>query len=445
MRPVIGITTNVLNEETSFQINRTFSDALIAAGALPILLPATTDPRLIAQYARQIDGLLLSGGEDVAPENFGETQSWHSGSVCPFRDTFEMLMCREVLKSFTKPIFGVCRGLQVLNVALGGSLYQDLQTAFPGPTLAHRQKQLSRYCSHDAAVVKASLLSHIAGGADVIRVNSLHHQAVNKPGMGMLVSATAPDGVIEAAELPGHPFCLGVQWHPERLWDQPGCEVHRKLFDTFVQACRKPVKPAWIIREAKSEDRHQAEEMTMRAFWNLHNPGCDEHYLVHLLWDDEAHLAELSRVAEMDGKIVGLIMYSRSKLLLPDGTEKKTLTFGPLCVDPDYQITGVGGALLRESLAEAAKTDYPGVIIFGEPDYYPRFGFKTCDTYGISTSDGANFDAFMALELKEGELHCPGARFHEAEVFERLNEKDTAEHTKNFPPLPRLKLPGQWG
>lgn len=445
MRPIIGITTNVLDNECSFQINRTFSDAIIAAGGLPMLLPATDDPMLIAQYARQIDGLLLSGGEDVAPENFGETQSWHSGAVNPFRDTFEMLICREVLKSFTKPVFGICRGMQLLNVALGGSLYQDLQTAFPGETIAHRQKQMSKYCSHAVKVSKDTLMYRIAGQQEEIRVNSLHHQAVHAAGSSLVISAVAPDGVAEAAELPGHPFCLGVQWHPERLWNQPGCEVHKRLFTSFVETCRQK-KLSWTIRHEQPEDWHQTEEMTMRAFWNLHNPGCDEHYLVHLLRQDKAYIPELSLVAEAEGKIIGLIMYSRSRVVLPDGSEKETLTFGPLCVDPDYQMTGVGGALLRESLALAKKTDYAGIVIFGEPEYYPRFGFRTSDHFGISTADGSSFDAFMALELKEGALSCPaGTRFHEAEVFEQLTPDATEEYSKNFPALPKLKVPGQWG
>lgn len=211
-----------------------------------------------------------------------------------------------------------------------------------------------------------------------------------------------------------------------------------------------------IIREENETDYYTSELVTKRAFWNKYKPGCNEHYLVHRLRKDDAYLPELSRVAEVDGKVVGLILYSKAVLKLPAadnaaGTlaqkqeEIPVLCFGPLCVDPDYQGKGIGGALIAEAKKLAAEAGYTGIVIFGEPDYYPRHGFFTCDTWGIATADGKNFDAFMGCELVPGGLNYPGARFYEAEVFEHLSEADTDAYDKQFPQMPKLRLPGQWG
>lgn len=237
MRPVIGITTHISDDERTLQNNRTYSDALLAVGALPLLLPATTDANVIGQYADLIDGLLLSGGVDVDPTLFGENQKWACGGVNTLRDDFEMKLIKSMLRHPDKPILGICRGIQILNVALGGDLYQDLQSSFETETICHRQKQRAVYCSHSVEVRPGSKL-HAIYGEERIMVNSLHHQAVRKLPEGVLPSAVAPDSVVEAVELQGHPFCLGVQWHPEVIWDEPGGEIHAKLFSAFVDACK---------------------------------------------------------------------------------------------------------------------------------------------------------------------------------------------------------------
>lgn len=239
MRPVIRITPHLSEDEGTMQLGRTYSDVMLALGALPVLLPVTTDAQLIAQYAQQIDGLLLSGGVDVNPQLFDEATDWACGAISPLRDDFEMKLCAELLRKGEKPILGICRGFQVLNVALGGTLYQDIQSSGAGRTLSHRQKQRAVYTSHSVAVASNTQLRGIVQ-ADSILVNSLHHQAVKALPTAFVPSATAPDGVIEAAELQGHPFCIGVQWHPEKLWDQPGGEPHKQLFKAFVDACRHP-------------------------------------------------------------------------------------------------------------------------------------------------------------------------------------------------------------
>lgn len=198
-----------------------------------------------------------------------------------------------------------------------------------------------------------------------------------------------------------------------------------------------------LIRVENETDWFQTELITKRAFWNLHRPGCDEHYLVHKLRSDPAYVPEISRVAEFEGKVIGTIMYSKAKIITSDA-EVGILTFGPLCVDPEYQRKGVGGQLLNATLPLARELGYPGIIIFGEPEYYPKFGFETCDHFGITTADGMNFPAFMGYELIEGGLSHNSGKLLIAEVFENLKPEDVDEYDKKFPFIPKLKLPGQW-
>jgi predicted N-acetyltransferase YhbS len=199
-----------------------------------------------------------------------------------------------------------------------------------------------------------------------------------------------------------------------------------------------------IIRPERPDDYYQTELITRKAFWNLHNPGCSEHLLVRKLRSDPAYVPELSRVAELDGVTIGTIMYSHSKVV--DGeTTHPLLTFGPLCVEPSLQKTGIGTQLLQTTLQLARETGHKGIIIFGEPGYYPRFGFVPCESFGITTADGKNFDAFMALELTPGSLSNVCGKFYEAEVFENLPDDEVEEFNKFFPPLKKLRLPGQWG
>lgn len=197
------------------------------------------------------------------------------------------------------------------------------------------------------------------------------------------------------------------------------------------------------IRPEREADHHATEEMTMRAFWNKHHRGCNEHLLVHKLRNSEDYVPELSRIAVKKGKVIGCIMYSRA-WLKKTGETKEILTFGPLCVDPDWQGTGVGRMLLEETMALARKEGYRGIVIFGEPDYYPLRGFVTCDKLGITTSEGKNFEAFMGYELISGALSGFGGRFYESSVFEDLSKEETEEFTKQFAPLEKQYFPQQW-
>ena len=198
-----------------------------------------------------------------------------------------------------------------------------------------------------------------------------------------------------------------------------------------------------IIRKETEKDYRQTEQMVRRAFWNIHGPGCNEHLMVHKLRQSPDYLPELSRVAEFDGKIVGVIMYSVAQVVQKEQVHE-VLTFGPLCVEPTLHNLHIGKMLLEETIALAKETKYPGICIFGEPEYYPKHGFVTCDRFGITDWNGNNFDAFMAYPLRESYQAVHG-RFREAPVFETLDdEKELAAFDREFPYAKPLTLSCQW-
>jgi predicted N-acetyltransferase YhbS len=211
----------------------------------------------------------------------------------------------------------------------------------------------------------------------------------------------------------------------------------------FPEKRKRLKKEDILIREENPEDHHQVEAMTQRAFWNKHHLGCDEHYLVHRIRQHGDYIPELSRIAEVDGTIVGAIFYTKS-MVKDEKSKYEMLTFGPLCVDPAWQGMGIGEALLTETAQLAKEKGHRGIIIFGEPDYYPRLGFKTCDHYGITTKDGKNFDAFMALELSKDSLKNISGKFFESPVFEELPKEKVEAYTALFPELPKIPFPDQW-
>ncbi len=197
------------------------------------------------------------------------------------------------------------------------------------------------------------------------------------------------------------------------------------------------------IRKEEPSDYHATEEMNMEAFWNKHQKGCDEHYLVHKIRKTSVYLPELSRIAVKDGEVIGCIFYSKA-WLEKDGVKTDIVTFGPLSVAPKWQGTGVGEMLLAETIPLVKEAGYPGIVIFGEPDYYPLRGFKTCDHFGITTADGSNSDPFMGYESWPGSLSAIGGKFIESEIFEELSKDEVEEFHKNFKPLKKQYFPRQW-
>ena len=189
--------------------------------------PAPSFPSLV----RSLDGIILSGGVDVNPRLYGQDPLPGLGRVDPDRDRMEMALLGEALGS-DLPILAICRGMQVLNVALGGTLVQDIPTRFPGAD--HRQKNGRQSLSHDVSLVPGGILCALYGGAEKLRTNSFHHQAVDRPGRGLIPEAWAAEGFPEAYRAGGPQWMLGVQWHPEVSLKAD--ESSRRIFTLFLQA-----------------------------------------------------------------------------------------------------------------------------------------------------------------------------------------------------------------
>jgi putative glutamine amidotransferase len=238
VRPMIGITCDLdlgTGRETrapgrgAHVLYDDYVQAVIACGGLPVLLPAVMSDDSRAAYAEHLHGLLIPGSPaDIDPACYGEEPHTRLGPVNPLRTDFEIqLVCLALTREL--PVFGICGGAQVLNVALGGALYQDI----PSQVAKAYKHAGSPELAHTVDIVPGTRLAAILGMQET-RVNSLHHQAVKVPGQGMVVSASARDGVIEAVEISGQPFVIGVQWHPERLFGAD--EGAQRLFSAFVQA-----------------------------------------------------------------------------------------------------------------------------------------------------------------------------------------------------------------
>ena len=204
------------------------------AGAIPVVLPPV-DPEDVAALVDRLDGLLLSGGVDVDPALYAQAPHPRLGKVNRRRDDFELELTREVLRR-DLPILAICRGHQVLNVATGGTLVQDIPSLVRG-ALDHDARGPRWRRSHEVEVAVPSLLHEILG-QDTLSVNSFHHQAVDQIGEGLAVSARCPgDGVVEGLEMPSRRFVVAVQWHPESFWNRS--RSFQPLFDAHVEACRE--------------------------------------------------------------------------------------------------------------------------------------------------------------------------------------------------------------
>ena len=233
MRPLIGITLGDGDPPGLHAIREDYLRSVEQAQAVPVVLPAVVPEDAPALLGR-LDGVLLSGGADVDPNLFGERPHPRLGRVDRRRDDFELALVREALRRDV-PILAICRGQQVLNVASGGTLVQDIPSELPG-TLNHDAPGKRWHRSHAVEVVSGSRLRDIVG-REALRVNSFHHQAIERVGRGLVVSARcAEDGVIEGLEMPSRRFAVAVQWHPESFWHQP--DSFQSLFDAHAEACR---------------------------------------------------------------------------------------------------------------------------------------------------------------------------------------------------------------
>jgi putative glutamine amidotransferase len=230
VRPLIGVTTSEMRDAPAFRptpegdppqremaLGIVYLRAIERAGGLPVVIPPLGHgaiPALLGQLA----GVCLSGGPDLHPDAYGAPPHLHLGDTEPELDAFELGLARAADEAGV-PVLGICRGAQAMNVARGGTLHQHLPDVAPGGA-AHRQSEAGRICTHNVKIRHGSRLRGIIGSATV-GVNSFHHQAVQRLGTGLQVSARAPDGVVEAIEDPSRPLFLGVQWHAEALVDRP--------------------------------------------------------------------------------------------------------------------------------------------------------------------------------------------------------------------------------
>lgn len=232
-RPIIGITPGFTDEKSRIVIPKGYVDGVNKAGGLGILLPYTADEAILDEAMQVCDGFLLSGGPDVDAKYYGEPNYHFNGTINPVRDRMEIYISGKAVAG-GKPVLGICRGVQVLNVALGGSLYQDVYSQIKDrDLLRHSQDAPSWYPVHNVNIAEDSKLYGIFG-KDSLRVNSYHHQAVKTPGKGLKPVAWSTDGIIEAVEHVSHIFAVGVQWHPELMWQEE--EEVLKLFEALVEA-----------------------------------------------------------------------------------------------------------------------------------------------------------------------------------------------------------------
>ncbi|HLK59391.1 MAG TPA: gamma-glutamyl-gamma-aminobutyrate hydrolase family protein [Chthonomonadaceae bacterium] len=237
-RKIVGITCSTLpgaeGSGPRQMLNRSYAWAVEQAGGVPLILPVTTDTEAASRYLSVLDGLLLSGGVDVGPERYGQTPHPELGEVDTDRDITEWTLLQAALAQ-DMPIFGICRGIQMLNVALGGTLYQDLPSERPGP-IHHQQRQQNiprNQATHSIEVHEDTRLASLVGAGEM-RTNSFHHQALRDVASPLVVTALAPDGVIEGVESLRHRYLVAVQFHPEDT--APVDEKSRRLFRGFVAA-----------------------------------------------------------------------------------------------------------------------------------------------------------------------------------------------------------------
>jgi putative glutamine amidotransferase len=242
MKPYIGITCGAVRD-TNWSppmnvLRQTYIDAVVRAGGIPVILPLVDDETVIRGMYERIDGLLLSGGGDVEPRYYGEEPSPELGSTDPVRDRVEIWLTRWAAED-GKPILGICRGVQVLNVALGGSLYQDIPSQVE-TELVHDGSSKAENWGHMAHDLKIDASSQLAAiiGSTSFPTNSLHHQAVKDVAQGLSPVGWAPDGIVEAVEAQNDEhFMIGVQCHPEALQGETDPRW-RALFAAFIERCK---------------------------------------------------------------------------------------------------------------------------------------------------------------------------------------------------------------
>lgn len=223
-------------DEARYSVSTDNVNAITQSGGLPLILSFMTATEDVERIANMIDGFYFTGGYDIDPTIFGEEPHPNLGTIIPARDTFEIALIQKLLEH-DKPILAVCRGCQILNIAAGGDMFQDIYAQLDENLLQHQQKAPKAHGSHFVDVLDGSLL-HQLTGKEKLRVNSRHHQANRKVLGSLEISAKASDGIIEAIESKEKQFVLGLQWHPENMLAS-GDEASRLIYQGFIEACKK--------------------------------------------------------------------------------------------------------------------------------------------------------------------------------------------------------------
>jgi putative glutamine amidotransferase len=235
-RPLIGITSGFDYKDNKMFLNKGYSDAINKCGGASVILSLTDETTVLDELINRCDGFLISGGPDVDAKYFGEDNLTCGGEISPYRDTMEIYLVKKSIEN-QKPILGICRGIQIMNIAMGGTIHQDIYSKIKDrEVIKHSQSAPVWYPTHNLITEQNTKLSKIFKDKSM-RVNSFHHQAVNVLSPMFKVSARSSDGIIESIEHENHPFAIGVQWHPELMWQQN--EVHLGLFLELVEFSAK--------------------------------------------------------------------------------------------------------------------------------------------------------------------------------------------------------------
>ena len=225
-RPVIGISASKPSSATVTYVN-----AVRAVGGVPVIIPITTDGAELDAILKRVDGIILTGGEDILPKRYGEESLPELGEVYLERDDFDIMLTQKAVEK-RLPVFGICRGLQVMNVAFGGTLYQDIPSQLPQSKVKHKTSDIQ---SHKISIKEGTLLQELLG--DETTVNTIHHQSVKDLAPGFVISATSEDGVVEGIESKKMKCVFGVQFHPEMLVRE-GYDKFLALFDYLIKCAR---------------------------------------------------------------------------------------------------------------------------------------------------------------------------------------------------------------
>jgi putative glutamine amidotransferase len=240
MKPSIGISGNILVDQAGpfpgyprAYVNQDYIEAVTLAGGIPFIMPVIEGKERIKQQIEQIDGLVLSGGQDVDPLLYGEEPSPLLGDIFPKRDIYEKYLIQYAMEK-EKPILAICRGMQILNVACGGTLYQDI-SLLAGASIKHNQYTNPSLPTHSVILQEGTRLFQLYGERTV--TNSFHHQAIQQIAPGFQIAAFAKDGVIEAIEKEGDRFVVGIQWHAEMMAKEDGHMLD--LFKLLIKETQK--------------------------------------------------------------------------------------------------------------------------------------------------------------------------------------------------------------